>query len=50
LAELLTKNNISRNKILEHKNDILPVIKGYFNRNNIKYNNTNLRDFLKLLK
>jgi len=50
LVELLKRNKFNRKKISKHQKQVLPIIKEYFKKNKIKYNEKTVRDFLKLIK
>ena len=49
LAKVLRANGIGKERIYKGKAKFLPVIKEYFIKNKIKYNNKNLKKFLQLL-
>lgn len=49
LLKVLKGYNITKERIFENREKFLPVIKEYFNKNNIRYNNKNLKKFLQLL-
>ena len=49
LVKVLKANGIDSKRIYKSKEKFLPVIKEYFVKNKIKYNNKNLKKFLQLL-
>lgn len=49
LLKVFNEYNINKERIYKNKDKFLPVIKEYFHKNKIKYNNENFKKFLKLL-
>jgi hypothetical protein len=49
LLKVLKEYNITKERVFKNKEKFLPVIKEYFNKNNIRYNNKNLKKLLQLL-